>query len=201
MLSRVRGLGQQVAGLLKPGRRDAQLDEELRFHVEELASDNIRAGMTPEEARRQARLALGGVERVREEYRDGVGVRPLRDLAQDVRYGLRQLRRSPGFTLIAILTLALGIGANTAIFTVVNAVLIRPLPFHDPDRLVRIWEKELASQASELQPGRRNLMSASAPGFLDWRARTDLFEQTAAYHYFPSRIVLSGNGQPRELTA
>ncbi len=201
MLSKLRRFGQRMMGLFKTGSRDSQLDEELRFHVEELTRDNVRAGMTPEEARQQARLALGGIERVKEEYRDGVGLRLLRDLGQDVRYGLRQLRRSPGFTVVAVLTLALGIGANTAIFTVVNAVLIRPLPFYDPSRLVRIWETEVSPHISELQPGRENLYSVSAPGFIDWQARTDMFEQTAAYHYFPSRFVLTGKGQPRELKA
>ena len=97
-------------------RVDRELDDELRFHVEQQTEANIAAGMAPEEARRQALVALGGIDKTREEYRDALGFRLLEDLIRDLRYGLRQLRRSPGFSLTAVACLALGVGASTAIY-------------------------------------------------------------------------------------
>jgi predicted permease len=118
--------------------RDSLLDEELCFHVEELTEDNIRAGMTAEEARRQALLQVGGRERIKEEYREGVSFRLLQDLGRDLGYGLRQLRRSAGFAAMAIATLALGIAATTAVFSLVNSTLLANLPYRDASRLVEI---------------------------------------------------------------
>src|ERR1041384_7864800 len=119
---------------------DDRLAEEIRFHVEQQTELNRRAGMAPDEARRQARIQFGGVEQTREQTRGEFRGASLENLARDVRHGLRSLRRHPGFPAMAMISLAIGIGANTAIFGVANAVLFRPSPVVDVATLVNIYE-------------------------------------------------------------
>jgi predicted permease len=143
----VRSMMERVKALMGKGRMDAELDEELRFHLDQETEKNIRAGMDPGEARRQAMISFGGTERFRERAREERGVKPVEDLEQDARYAVRQLRKNPGFSLVAILTLALGIGAATTIFSVVNGIVLNPLTFHEPHRLVQVWPRQVFSKS------------------------------------------------------
>src|SRR5207244_2506014 len=124
--------------LLRRRKMEDQLEKELGFHLDQHASELIAKGLSPDEARRQARLALGGPEQVKENCRDARGTRWLEDLLQDFRYAIRILRSQPGFAAVALLTLALGSGATTVMFTVFNGVLLKPLPYPEPDRLVAV---------------------------------------------------------------
>ena len=159
------------------GFAEEHLDAELRFHVEKRAADLVAGGMAPEEARRQARLEFGGLDQVKEECRDVGAARLLESLVQDFRYGLRMLRKNPGFTAAAVLTLALGIGANTTIFS----VAWRPMRYRDANRLLMVWETR--------PDGSRSLVST--PCYLDWRDQNTSFEQLAAVR--STSVALSGN--------
>jgi hypothetical protein len=125
-------VARRLRSLLRKNHLEQELDEELRFHLECQIDANVARGMSLAEARRAALRSFGGLEQVKEECRDVRGVGFLDDLGRDVRHSLRLLKKSPGFSMVAVLTLGLGIGVNTAVFSVVDGVLLRPLPFPDP---------------------------------------------------------------------
>jgi putative ABC transport system permease protein len=174
------------------GRRrvDRDLGDELQAHLDLLTDEHARRGLPPAEARRAALRDLGGLEQTREAVRDRRGFRPLEALGQDVRYGTRQLVKAPGFTAAAVITLALGIGANTAMFSLVDAVILRPPPYPEPDRLVSIWEVHQAT-------GDRSVVAPA--NFVDYAARTRAFAALAAI-YSEGRNF-TGEGAPERLVA
>src|ERR671921_1178483 len=136
----LRGLYRRVRALARSESIHQEIDEEMQFHIDMRTEENVRRGMAPEEARREAERRFGGLTRMKERGYEVRGGRWLETFWRDCRYGVRSLRKRPGFTLVALLTLAIGIGANTAIFSVVRGVLLRALPFPDSDRVVRLWQ-------------------------------------------------------------
>ncbi|HEY6250588.1 MAG TPA: permease prefix domain 1-containing protein [Candidatus Angelobacter sp.] len=171
-----------VVTLFHRSRMSEDLEEELRSHIEKRAEDLERSGLSRAEAIRRAGIEFGGLERFKEECRQERGGSWLETLWSDVRYGLRMFRRSPGFTAVAVLTLALGIGANTAIFSVVQGVMLAPLPYHDPDRLVIVWQNNAQTPR----------LSISLPDFEDWQRQATSFEQMAGVRLYSFNLTSPG---------
>ena len=169
---------------------EQELDEEMRFHLDRDIEQNIKSGMTREDARYAALKAFGGVDQSKEECRNARGVDLIENTVRDVTYSLRVLLKSYGFTIVVILTLALGIGANTAIFSFANGILLRPLPYPQSDHLVVLDETALKRGVDS--------MSVSYPNFLDWREQNTVFEDIATY-YGTSRFSLTGEGEPLQI--
>src|ERR1700680_846218 len=178
-----------LRSLFRRNTVEQDLGSELRFHIERQIEENLAAGMTRQEARRMALREFGGIEKFKEECRDTRRVNFLETLLQALRYGLRMLRKSPSFTFFAVAVLALGIAANSAIFSIADAVLVRPLPYRDSNRLVMVWEDSSAYDFPKDTP---------APGnFSDWKLRNQVFEDMAAIS--DGSFNLTGNGNPEEL--
>ena len=178
----------RLRAIFRSEQLDSELNEELASHLEMHIADNLRAGMTPEEARREALLKLGGVEQTKENYRDRRGIPFLEVLFRNLRFSLRMLRKSPAFTAIAVLTLALGIGANTAVFTVVYASLLAPLPYPNPDQLVMVWSRI---------NGHNNTVSVA--DYLDWKRQNTVFQDLIAQD--SKRFSLSTSSHPEVMQA
>jgi predicted permease len=176
-----------LAALIRMRRLDRELEGEILAHLELAERDAIQAGASPEEARRAARRRFGGIEQVKEEHRDRRSFRWIENLLRDSRHGLASLAHDPGFTAVAVGVLALGIGANVAMFSVVDAVLLRPLPFPQSDRIVGVWEAP--------RPGATN--ATSTLDFLDWRRLGTVFEAMAAEDSISA--ALTSKGEPMRL--
>jgi predicted permease len=183
-----------LSTLFQRSRETARLDEEMRFHLEQEIADRVSRGASPEGARRDAMRQFGNPTLLRDKARSGWSWGWLETLGRDLRFGSRALMRSPGFTITAVAVMALCIGATTCLFTVVRAVLLDPLPFHDPDNLVMIYEHWRASTSG-------SPYNPVAPGdFYEWRAQTHGFADMASYHY-SSLAVTGDHGEMPELVA
>ncbi|HEV2245242.1 MAG TPA: ABC transporter permease, partial [Terriglobia bacterium] len=178
----------RIAAIARSRKLEGELDEELQLHIELKTQENIAAGMPPEDARYAALRAFGKLEQKKEECRDADRLRWLEDIIQDLRYGLRQLRRNPGFTAVAVLTLALGIGANTAVFSVVEAVILKLLPVESPRQLV-------LAQCPDAHGG---YYAFSYPAYVYLRDHNSVFSGTFAFSEL-ERLDVTIDGRP-ELT-
>ena len=174
----------RLRSLLRRETVESEMEDELQFHSERQLEKYLKEGLSRDEAARRVRMTFGGMEQVREDCRDARGVSLFEDLVQDFRYGWRTLLKSPGFALTALLTIALGIGANAALFSVIYSVLLSPLPFKDASRLVQL--NEVTPQVGDV--------SVSYPNFEDWRAGSRTFSEMAAV--VPTAFNLAGIRQP-----
>jgi len=174
--------------LLRRPELEKQLDKELRFHIEEHAAALMAKGLDPSEAHRQARITVGGLEQVKESCRDARGTRWLEDLWQDLRYALRTIRQRPGFASVVVLTLALGIGSTTLMFTVLNGVLFTPFHYRSPERLLSLQEKT----AKPTQFG--DLWAFAYPNFLDVRSAVGSLD-SAAWRFTGGTVSQPGDAE------
>jgi predicted permease len=185
----------RLAGSFNKDERDRELAAEMDSHLQMHVDENIQRGMTPAEARRQALIKLGGVEQTKENYRERRGLPLLETLVQDIRYAVRILRKSPGFAAVAVLTLALGIGANTAIFSIVDAVLLRPLPYRDANRLVVVWQ-------SDAQHRSTGAWFDKYREFQEWQQYSHSFTKLAAATWATrGETILEWSGNPERVVS
>ena len=179
----------KIRWLFRKDKVEADMAEEMQFHLEERIADNLADGLSPDDARSAAQRRFGNLSNLQEQAREVRGWRCADELSKDLRFAFRQLRKSPGFTTVAIVTLAIGIGANTAIFSAIDAVLLRPQPYPEPERLVNIFER--------LPGGEKNPVSGSA--FIDWRDHQKKFEGLFLYSY--DQLDLTELGEPEKINA
>jgi predicted permease len=184
----------RIRSLFRKKRVEDELSDELRFHLEKLAEENLAQGMAPEEARYHARRELGGIQQIKEECRDMRRVNYVENFLQDIRYGLRQLRRNPGFTAVAIITLALGIGANTAIFSLVDAVMLKSLPVANPKQLVRLGDNNNCCEMTGSTQNGGSYVLYSYPLYQELRDHTPEFSELAAFTPFLTTLTVKRNG-------
>jgi putative ABC transport system permease protein len=185
----LRGWLLRLGGLFGRERRERELAAEMESHLQMHIEDNLRAGMSAEEARRNALIKLGGLEQTKESYRERRGIPFLETLLQDLRFGSRMLSKNPGFTLVAVFTLALGIGATTALFSVVYGVLLRPLPYPKPEQIVQLWEVN----------AKGNRMNFPEPNFSDIRSTSQSLEGLAECN--TGAFTITGGSEPTQTLA
>ena len=180
----------RLLGVCRGWRRESDLHDEIESHLEMQMEDNLKLGMSPEEARRQAALKFGGIELAKETYRDQRGLPGLETFARDVRHALRAMRKDKVAALVAVLSLALGIGATTAIFSVLNALLIRPLPYSEPGQLVSIFFDNDSYGGS-----------ISAPAFDTLRRNSRLIDRASLFVNFSFTLAFGGGAEPERVQA
>jgi hypothetical protein len=191
-MSILRRLASLISNLIHKGQVERDLHDEIRSFLDMLTEEKVREGLSPDSARRAARIEIGGLEQAKEQVREARAGALLEDLWRDLRYSVAVLARNPGFSIVAVMTISLGIGANTAIFSVVNGVLLRPLPFDHPEQLVEI---------RETQPEKGDDEMAVAPAdFNYWRENSRAFSAIAA-HYTHISFNFTGSGEPERLAS
>lgn len=190
-MRKLRALWMRLLGLLRARRHEGDFAAELESHVTLHTEDGIRAGLSPQEARRQALIRLGGVEQTRQAWRERRTLPRLESLLQDLRFAIRQLSKSPGFTLIALLTLAIGIGANTAVFSLFDTVLLHPLPYRDPGELMLVTESAPNLGHDEF--------GVAIQESRDYQGRTQAFSEMGTFE--SAGFNLTGNGSPLRINA
>jgi predicted permease len=184
----LRFAARRLLALVRKRRLDGELNGEIEAHLEMAELRAIAAGLSPEEASREARRGFGGIEQMKEDHRDQRSVRWVENLLRDVRYGMASLARDPGFAAVTIGLLALGIGANTAMFSIVDAVLLKPLPFPEPERMVRLWETPTPTQHN----------NTTTLTFLDWKGQSDIFDALSMEE--PVRAAVATGADPARLS-